>query len=212
MPEAKGIGPTSAPSASSFQVRTVPHSLKALCFFFLSSFPRRGSRHLASCRQDASPGRDASPSGDTDRAILLVGLLAPFFFRPHLFPLLVSRLLFFCLNDSIRGFDPLGLFIFAFFSCVFYFAFSPVLCVLYLFVSTRSFRWRTKGPRCRCEGERIVPCVCRVSFFVTFHSFSDLLRAGENQTNQPQKNRQKQKTNDLHHPVEPLTRLALHNR
>lgn len=26
------------------------------------------------------------------------------------------------------------------------------------------------------------------------------------------KKRQKQKTNDLHHPVEPLTRLALHNR
>ena len=81
----------------------------------------------------------------------------------------VSTVLFFCLNDSIRGFDPLGLFIFAFFSCVFYFAFSPVLCVLYLFVSTRSFRWRTKGPRCRCEGERIVPCVCRVFFcYISF--------------------------------------------
>lgn len=53
----------------------------------------------------------------------------------------VSTVLFFCLNDSIRGFDPLGLFIFAFFSCVFYFAFSPVLCVR---VSVCRFLWFTR--------------------------------------------------------------------
>ena len=101
---------------------------------------------------------------------------------------------------------------FSFFSCVLFRPFS-VLCVRVcvsfslihlVFFFTWSFRWRTKGPRCRCEGERIVSCVCRVSFWS--HLFSSVVLRFPSRRwkqNYPTKNQQKQKTHNMHHQVQP---------